>query len=62
VQRAEPTEADVKIEPLQVIARGRPGSVEKGVAEQRGYQLRVSTAPVARVKFVHRLQWEVRLS
>jgi hypothetical protein len=62
VQRAEPTEADAKIEPLQVIARGRPGSVEKGVAEQRGYQLRVSTAPVARVKFVHRLQWEVRLS
>jgi hypothetical protein len=38
---------DAKIEPQWVIAQGRPGSVELGEREQRGYRLTL-TAPPAR--------------
>jgi hypothetical protein len=47
VQVEEPADVTARIEPQFVIAQGRPGSVEKGEREQRGYVLALA-APAAR--------------
>jgi hypothetical protein len=47
VQVEEPADVSARIEPQFVIAQGRPGSVEKGEREQRGYVLALA-APAAR--------------
>lgn len=47
VQVEEPASVLARIDPQWVIAQGRPGSVEQGEREQRGYRLTLKT-PAAR--------------
>lgn len=56
VIRAAPAEAVSKIVPQMIQARGLPGSVDKGDAEQRGVQLQSVAGKQSRMEFVHFLQ------
>ena len=52
-----PTTFDAKIEKNILIAPGKPGSVDKGEAEERGVRLAISTPkPVDNAKFTFRLK------
>jgi hypothetical protein len=53
-QRLLPNSAAIKVEPLIVTTQGRPGEVEKGGQEQRGFQLVESNGEPARTaEFLH---------
>lgn len=57
VIRAAPGEANSKVVPQIIQARGLPGSVDKGDAEQRGVQLQtVSQDKQTKFEFLHVLQ------
>ncbi len=54
VFRVEPSEARIEVVPQIVQARGVPGSVDKGDSEQRGVQLRETSAIAAsHFEFLH---------
>lgn len=56
VIRISPSAAESEVVPQQIQARGLPGSVDKGDAEQRGVQLRTTaTANDSRFEFLHAL-------
>ncbi len=57
VVRIAPNEADSKVVPQMIQARGLPGSVDKGDTEQRGVQLQtVSAQKQTNFEFLHFLQ------
>jgi uncharacterized protein DUF4962/heparinase II/III-like protein len=57
VDRLLPTAATTKVEPLIVTTQGRPGEVEKGEQEQRGFQLIESNSePVRQTEFLYFMQ------
>jgi hypothetical protein len=57
VVRVAPINADSKVVPQMIQARGLPGSVDKGESEQRGVQLQtVSTEKQTKFEFLHFLQ------
>jgi hypothetical protein len=59
VERMKPERVKSSIEPRIVTSQGRPGSIETGKPDQRGYLLRESTPEPARtVEFVHTLRWK----
>lgn len=54
VERVLPATVTSKMEPLMVTTQGRPGEVEKGEQEQRGFQLLESNAePSRQAEFLH---------
>lgn len=57
VVRIAPNDAVSKVVPQMIQARGLPGSVDKGIAEQRGLQLQITTATKqTKLDFLHFLQ------
>ena len=57
VLRIAPNDANSKVVPQMIQARGLPGSVDKGDAEQRGWQLQTTTATKqTKLDFLHFLQ------
>ncbi len=57
VERIAPDVAESKIEPQMVTTQGRPGEVEKGRQEQRGFQLVEHTGgPAGGAEFLHFLR------
>jgi hypothetical protein len=57
VIRIVPNEADSKVVPQMIQARGLPGSVDKGGSEQRGVQLQtISARKETKFEFLHFLQ------
>ncbi len=59
VDLTEPEQASVRVEPNELTAAGRPGSVDKGERQVRGERLAVSTRePTTDAKFVVRLKVE----
>lgn len=57
VIRVAPNQVNSKVVPQTIQARGLPGSVDKGDAEQRGVQLQtVSTEKKSKFEFLHVLQ------
>jgi len=52
VRVEQPDLVDAKVEPQWVIAQGRPGSVELGAREQRGYRLTLTAAPARSARLV----------
>lgn len=57
VARVLPAQANSEVVPQMVQARGLPGSVDKGIAEQRGVQLKTTSAEKQKVfDFIHFLQ------
>ncbi len=57
VERLAPASAEVNIEPQTVIGQGKPGSVEKGEPDVRGFQLIERTEKsVRQAEFLHFLQ------
>lgn len=57
VIRVLPNDADSKVVPQMIQARGLPGSVAEGVSEQRGVQLQtVSSQKQTKFEFLHFLQ------
>jgi hypothetical protein len=54
LQRLLPNAVTSKVEPLIVTTQGRPGAVEKGVAEQRGFHLvESSVEPSRQAEFLY---------
>lgn len=47
----EPASANVTTAPTSLMAPGRPGSITSGKVDERGYHLKVETAPATAVKF-----------
>jgi hypothetical protein len=58
VEIEEPADASASIRPQFVIAQGRPGSVEKGEREQRGWVLALSAPPARAARLVVTLELE----
>jgi hypothetical protein len=58
VDLAKPECAKVTTGPTTLTAPGRPGSIEEGPKEERGYELRVETCPARVVDLSATLTWE----